>query len=66
VCPYVRHLGEIPENLNPNAPMLEPTLFRSNPTKNLVDALGEILSTHGGKVYALLNEEYYPYSKKAI
>lgn len=37
VCPYVRALGEIPANLDPHAPVIEPTLFRTEPTQNLVD-----------------------------
>ena len=58
VCPYARQVGEVPANLDPNAEILEPTMFRTDPTPNLVNGMKEIVDNFGGKVIGVLNTEY--------
>lgn len=59
-------MGEVPSDLDPNAKIIEPTMFRSDPTPNLVNGVKSILDNYGGKVIAVLNSEYYKYSPRAI
>lgn len=66
VCPFVERLGTVPENRNSKVPILEPTLFRSNPTPDLVEFVDSILKEFGGDVKAVLNSEYAAYEAVAI
>ena len=59
-------MGEVPEGLDPKAEIIEPTMFRSDPTPNLVNGMKEIVDTFGGKVIAMLNSDFARYSPRAI
>jgi hypothetical protein len=62
----VKKLGEIPSEHNPSVDVIEPTLFRTEPTPNLVNDLGQAMRQYGGKVHVILNSEYYKYQARAI
>ena len=64
-CPYARALGFYNEPIDENIPLLEPTLFRSEPG-DLVDKVKHILDTFGGKLKVLTNENFYQYIDEAI
>lgn len=66
VCPFVERLGTLPEGRDPHVPILEPTLFRSNPTPDLVEFVKNILGDFGGDVKAILNTEYASYEATCI
>lgn len=46
--------------------MLEPTLFRTVPTENLINKVKDILDNYGGKVTAILNDDFFKYKPKAL
>jgi len=66
VCPYVRKFGSIPGNLNPSANVIEPTLFRTQPTPELFGRMDNLLTQFGGRLEVLLNNDYYKYHSFAI
>jgi threonine synthase len=57
VCPYVQRFGKFPEGHVVSTEIIEPTLFRSQPSPDLYERMENILKNHGGQVDVLLNKE---------
>lgn len=55
VSPYVAALGELPIGCDVNAPMVEPTLFRSEPGEKLIGMMRSLMNKYGGRAKVLLN-----------
>jgi len=66
VCPYVHRFGKFPEGYTPSTEIIEPTLFRTQPSPDLYERMEFILKTHGGQVDVLLNRELFQYQSFAI
>ena len=56
----------MPEEAKSDAEILEPTLFRTVPTENLIGRLKDICDNFGGKVTAMLNDDFNKYQLKAL
>jgi threonine synthase len=66
VCPYVHRFGHFPEGHKAETEIVEPTLFRTQPSPDLYERMENILKTHGGKVDVLLNRELFQYQAFSI
>jgi len=66
ICPFVKRLGIISDITNLSEEILEPSLFRSQPTNDLYEGMESVLKTYGGKIRVLHNQDYFHYSAQAV
>ncbi|MCI0668817.1 MAG: pyridoxal-phosphate dependent enzyme [Methylococcaceae bacterium] len=65
VCPYFEFLSGRRPSASTAIPVIEPTLFRSNPPVELLAWMGSICRCYGGRVDRITNSEYADYSGAA-
>jgi threonine synthase len=67
VCPFVRLLeGDLGITIDPNAAVIEPTLFRTEPSADLQAMLRQVLRHYGGRLVALSNAQYFALRDEAL
>jgi threonine synthase len=65
VCPFFRYLNSA-KHEQPFAKMIEPTLFRSTPTQNMLETMKGIVEQSDGRIVVLTNKSYELYEGLAV